>query len=302
MSSRLILSLLLFAAAALFLDSCASLSEQYGSYRAADAPLVEDFPFPGLSDSGYASVRISYRGTVYNVFAWRADTLHTELMLSRETASFRPLTRLERSVRLVESRGGEVLLAANAGMFLPDLTPAGLYIEEGVELYPMRIEADRTNFGMLPNGVFAIAESGFTIAESTSFGVQKALREYPYATQSGPLLLENGAIHPRFNRNSSNRYVRSGVGVTTAGVNPAAYYAISETPVNFYEFAAFFRDVLLCREALYLDGHISRAYIPGIGRDQAGGRFGPLLVVSDPEGGSRIDFNAKIELIFRFGS
>ncbi len=293
--------MVLAAAVMLSLDSCTTLSEQYGTYRAADAPLVEDFPFIELAEVGHAVARIRYRGTVYNVFAWRADSLQAELMLSRDPERHSPFTRLERSVRRVESRGAEVLFTANAGMYLPDLTPAGLYIEEGEELYPMKIEADRTNFGMLPNGVFAISESGFTIAESESFSEMQVTRRYPYATQSGPLLLQEGRMHPRFREGSANRYIRSGVGVTSGGVNPAAYYAISETPVNFYEFAAFFREVLLCREALYLDGHISRAYIPGLGRDQLGGRFGPLLVVADPEGGRRIDFDAKIEFVFRIG-
>ena len=282
--------------------SCATLSENHGTYRAAEAHLVEEFPFREVAKTGHASLRLRYRGTVYNVFAWRADALQTSLMLSRDSQKHRPFTRLERAVRRIESGGGAVLLAANAGMYLPDLTPAGFYVEEGEELYPVRIEADGTNFGMLPNGVFAVTESGFTVVESGKLTQAPAGGDYLYATQSGPLLLEGGRIHPRFREDSSNRYVRSGVGVTTSGINPAAYYAISETPVNFYDFASFFREVLLCREALYLDGHISRAYIPEIGRDQVGGRFGPLLLVSDPEGDRKLKIEARIELIFRIGS
>lgn len=296
-----LISLGVLLAAVLLGGSCSTLSQNYGSYRASESQVVREFPFEELHEAGWASARIRHRGTIYNVFAWRAESLRTRLMLSREEERHKPFLRLERAVGSLERRGEAVLLAANGGMFLPDYRPAGLYVEEGKRISPMRIEADRTNFGMLPNGVFAISDTGFIVAESEEFRRSYGTEDYAYATQSGPLLLEGGELHPRFRAGSDNTFIRSGVGVTGAGINPAAYYAISESPVNFYDFATLFREVLLCREALYLDGHISRAYIPGLGRDQAGGRFGPMLLVSDPDGGSRLKVEARIEFGFRLG-
>ncbi len=53
-----------------------------------------------------------------------------------------------------------------------------------------------------------------------------------WATQSGPLLVHGGDIHPDFNANSTNKKIRSGVGVTKDGL---VIFAISITPVTFYD-------------------------------------------------------------------
>jgi len=44
------------------------------------------------------------------------------------------------------------------------------------------------------------------------------------------------------------------------GVECAILFVISEQPINFSEYAAFFRDELQCQDALYLDGVVSSLY------------------------------------------
>jgi uncharacterized protein YigE (DUF2233 family) len=83
------------------------------------------------------------------------------------------------------------------------------------------------------------------------------------ATQSGPLLVRGGALHPRFNRSSENRALRSGVGVRGRTV----VLAISRDDVNLWTFAALFRDELKCPDALYLDGVISALWAADAGRE-----------------------------------
>ena len=75
-----------------------------------------------------------------------------------------------------------------------------------------------------------------------------------YATQSGPMLVIDGALHPRFLPGSDSLKVRNGVGVSADG---RVHFAISEGRVRFHDFGTLFRDVLDAPDALFLDGTIS---------------------------------------------
>lgn len=158
----------------------------------------------------------------------------------------------------------------NAGMFHPDLGPVGLYVEDGRMLARLVTAAGPGNFGMLPNGVFCILPDRFAVVESRAF----AARPLPcrHATQSGPMLVIDGALHPRFLPDARSRHIRNGVGVSADGRR--AVFAIAEAPVTFHEFARLFRDGLGLGRALYLDGAISRLHAPALGR--AGGGLRPI--------------------------
>ena len=54
---------------------------------------------------------------------------------------------------------------------------------------------------------------------------------------------------------------------------------ISEEEVTFRELALYFRDVLGCSEALYLDGSISSLFAADLGRADARAKLGPLIAV-----------------------
>ena len=66
--------------------------------------------------------------------------------------------------------------------------------------------------------------------------------ECRFATQSGPMLVIDGELHPRFLPDSTSLYVRNGVGTSADGTR--AVFAISEDYVTFHEFGSLFRDVL----------------------------------------------------------
>ncbi len=55
-------------------------------------------------------------------------------------------------------------------------------------------------------------------------------------------------------------------------------FAISDDAVSFGRFARLFRDRLGCREALYLDGKVSRLWDPVAGRRDEGAAIGPIVV------------------------
>lgn len=168
----------------------------------------------------------------------------------------------------------KLAFAMNAGMYHADRSPVGLYIEEGREQAPLVTAAGPGNFGMRPNGVFCVRPNGsFAITESRTFAeTRPACR---FATQSGPLLLIDGALHPRFLPDSASRYTRNGVGISPDGQR--ALFVISDTRVTFHDFARFFRDGLGLRDALYFDGNISRLHAPGLGRGDFGFPMGPVV-------------------------
>lgn len=170
---------------------------------------------------------------------------------------------------------GEILgFAMNAGMYHPDFTPVGLYVSDGVSQHDLVTAGGGGNFGMLPNGVFCTGGARpYQVIESRAFA--RATPECRIATQSGPMLVIDGALHPRFLVDSDSRYVRNGVGVSADG--QTAWFAISDRAVTFHEFGRLFRDGLGARDALYFDGSISRLYAPSLGRADFGRRLGPII-------------------------
>ena len=82
--------------------------------------------------------------------------------------------------------------------------------------------------------------------------------------QSGPMLLMSGLINPVFNQNSQNKYVRCGVGLfVNTKSEKFLVFAISNTPVSFYDFADFFNKKFKCNNALCLESAGSAIYFPG---------------------------------------
>ena len=170
-----------------------------------------------------------------------------------------------------------LVFAMNAGMYSPDRSPVGLYIEDYQEKRVIVTSAGPGNFGMLPNGLFCLGET-LAIYESRAFA--KAPVRCRYATQSGPMLVIDGALHPKFIDGSDSLNIRNGVGVSADGRR--AVFAISNEPVSFHRFARLFRDALGLPNALYLDGSISRLIAPELGRADIGLPMGPIIGVVAP--------------------
>lgn len=174
--------------------------------------------------------------------------------------------------------GAHLVFAMNAGMYHPDRSPVGLYIEGGEASARLVTREGPGNFGLLPNGVFCIGAEGFSILESRAY--EAAPPACRFATQSGPMLVIDGALHPRFLPDSESRHLRNGVGVSADGRE--AVFVISDAPVTFHEFARLFRDGLGIGQALYLDGSVSRLYAPELGRADWGMPMGPVVGLVAP--------------------
>jgi uncharacterized protein YigE (DUF2233 family) len=186
-----------------------------------------------------------------------------------------PYVYLSSLPRVLEGEGGRLLFAANAGMFDPALKPVGLYVEQGRELTHLNTRSAHGNFHMKPNGLFYLSADVAAVAETRQFLQQKP--RPLLATQSGPMLVINGRLHPRFNRRSTSLKARDGVGVRADG---RVLFAISEGEVSFDAFARLFRDGLNCPNALFLDGgSAATLYVPS--RNGHGNilPLGPMLAV-----------------------
>ena len=124
-------------------------------------------------------------------------------------------------------------------------------------------------------GVFCINDDGAQIYETRAYlDASPVCRD---ATQSGPMLVIDGALHPRFLPDSTSRYVRNGVGTSADG--RTAVFAISNEAVTFHQFGSLFRDYLGLPNALYFDGKVSRMYARSMGRSDFGFQLGPMVAV-----------------------
>jgi len=172
----------------------------------------------------------------------------------------------------LESKTEKLLFAMNAGMFNKDFSPQGLYIENS----KLKSSLDTTekgygNFYLQPNGVFCLrANNQPFICKTSNFQQSKNVK---YATQSGPMLVIEGKIHPKFNSGSKNVHVRNGVGVLSNG---NLLFAMSKEKINFFDFASFFKNNG-CKNALYLDGFVSRTYLPAKNWKHLDGNFAIII-------------------------
>lgn len=171
--------------------------------------------------------------------------------------------------------GKALSFGMNAGMYHDDRAPVGHYVQDGSEVMRVIPNAGPGNFGLLPNGVFCVNDDTAQVYETLDF-IDRA-PECRDATQSGPMLVIDGALHPRFLKDGTSRYIRNGVGTTADG--KTAIFAISNTVVSFHEFGSLFRDVLKTPNALYFDGKVSRLHAPALGRSDLGFRLGPIVGV-----------------------
>lgn len=196
---------------------------------------------------------VTYDGGKFQIVCAPSSLVHLHWKDS-EGERYRNFQRLHKDLM---SKGVPPFMITNAGLYERDLIPCGLHLEKGKTLSPLNLDDGNGNFYLKPNGVFFIRNGEAGITNTQNF----SLKDTPcqLAVQSGPLLLEDGKIHPKFNRESTSKLLRSGVGVSKSG---EVIFAISQGKVNFHHFARLFQH-LGCPHALFLDGTISQMHLGG---------------------------------------
>jgi uncharacterized protein YigE (DUF2233 family) len=170
-----------------------------------------------------------------------------------------------------------VAFAMNAGMYDGEGKPIGYYVENGERLQELNRNDGPGNFHMKPNGVFFGTNGKWQIRTADDFYANVADRP-AFGTQSGPMLVIDGKLHPEIAEDGNSTRVRNGVGLDRQG---RAHFVISSEPLSFGRLARYFRDELKTPNALYLDGSVSSLWDPAGGRMDQGYPLGPLVVVEE---------------------
>lgn len=200
------------------------------------------------------------------------DPAQDEIRLWHRAQDGSVLGTFDRVNEMLAVEGRALGIAMNGGMYHDDRRPVGHYVEDGVETMRLITSDGPGNFGLLPNGVFCIEGTSAQVLETKAFAIR--LPDCTHATQTGPMLVIDGALHPRFQPDSTSRFIRNGVGVRADGT---VVFAISDDPVTFHQFGRLFRDRLDTPNALYIDGNVSRLYAPALGRHDFGFPMGPIV-------------------------
>ncbi len=226
-----------------------------------------------LFSAGLFSFRVNHKSLDDRILSYTVDTKKQNLQFYWKNDNGEILGSIKNLKTYVESKNMTLNFAMNGGMYMEDLKPLGLYIQDGKKLKNINKAEGNGNFYLKPNGVFYITNDNAPYISKTSDFESNNIK---YATQSGPMLVINGQIHSSFKKGSTNINIRNGVGILPGN---KVVFAISKTEINFYDFAKYFQQ-LGCKNALYLDGFVSRMYLPEKKWIQTDGNFGVIIGVT----------------------
>ena len=216
---------------------------------------------------------VSHKEDAYTVCTFSIEVDDIRLFHSdAEGEAYLQFNTLEREL---DEQGKSLIFAMNGGMYHEDRSPVGFFRDQNGDRASVNTNDGPGNFHLKPNGVFWLTETSAGVTESQAY-LDRAL-DPDYATQSGPMLVIDGVLHPGLNPDGTSHRRRNGVGVSSDG--KTVYFAISDSAVTFHEFATLFRDTIGVPNALFLDGQISRIYAPEISRNEIGADLGPIVGV-----------------------
>lgn len=224
-----------------------------------------------LAPAASACEAITFEGSRFTACRYRRGDDRIQLFLDPAGRPLRSLAALE---TYLGPRAGQLRFAMNAGMYDREGRPIGLYVANGIQRKALNRREGAGNFHLMPNGVFSVDDAGrVAVTASEDYRPSERIR---WATQSGPMLVIEGALHPRFSADGASLHVRNGVGVSDPDTS---WFAISDEPVSFGRFARLFRDRLGCPNALFLDGSVSSLWDRPAKRMDAFPQLGPLVAV-----------------------
>ena len=261
---------LLILCCIIILSGCKSLGSWYGLIPEPQKTidLNEDFT------DGYTIERVVYNNMIYDLIVLNPKKIKLKIIKSENNKGI-SYTSLERD---------SLLFAVNGGIYQENWQPLGYLTIDGSEKHGLNRSDGYGNFYLKPNGVFFLIDQKAEIMETERFQffLESTGSTPQLAIQSGPLLVYNNQIHQAFTQSSANKYVRNAIGIIENDNSSNIVIVISNKPVNFFDFALFFKEFLKCKEALYLDGHISTMYLPDLDRYQTGQSYGTIIYSLKP--------------------
>lgn len=292
--SLLILSILFFV---IFRDAAISVVNRIGSvFQGADTtsngkPVQAGTLSTRAVEAGLLSEGVTRAGKRYYAVTVNLDD--ADLRLFYKNGGDVPFGGFDGLRKWLIDRDERLLFAMNAGIYDKAYHPLGLHVENGKLIQKLDLHSNDDgenknsgggNFYLLPNGVFLIDNGAASIVESRKLSDRNDWQTVGLATQSGPLLVYDGHIHPDFKEDSKNFNIRNGVGVINA---KTVVFIISRDPVSLYDFAATFKEDFHCDNALYLDGFISGFYLPELDQSAANpAPFAGILAVTSKSAGN----------------
>ena len=243
-----------------------------------DGSQVEEAPAPTPTPS-VPAVPSACRQVVFETIPLThciADPAQHRIAMANAATDRQPFGSLAAFAASVDA--ATIAFAMNGGMYGDDLKAIGYHVENGERLKELNRAEGEGNFFMKPNGVFFGSGAKWQVLGSNTFF--NTVKDRPaFGTQSGPLLLVEGKLHPQIQDDGPSKAVRNGVGVDASG---KAHFVISDAPVSFGQLARYFRDEVKVASALHLDGQVSSLWDPATGRMDKG-RVGPIIVVTRRE-------------------
>lgn len=208
------------------------------------------------------------------IISYVVDTKSQDIDFYWKDDSSKIIRSIQNLKTYVERKDLNLMFAMNGGMFDSNYAPVGLFIQQFETLKGLDSSSNTGNFYMKPNGIFYITSNNMAVVCKTENFTDNG--QIKYATQSGPMLVIDGEIHPQFKDGSTNLQIRNGVGILP---DNNVVFVISTAKVNFYDFASYFKS-LGCRNALYLDGFVSRMYLPEKHLNPMDGDFGVIIGIT----------------------
>lgn len=208
---------------------------------------------------GQKSSKVNFNGSNYYSYKIKVDAQESKRFIILD-ATKKPIKHNDFVTNLNSEDSTRNVMLSTASVVDGNGFPLGYYAHDGQKLLGVNNRNGNGNFYLKPNGAFLILDNDVVVCESSNISKYHNVR---YGIQSGPMLVHFGVINSNFGKNSTNKQIRSAVGmyINSKG-NKFIVFAISETPVSFYEFSEFFINKFKCTEVLAIESVRSVLKIP----------------------------------------
>lgn len=236
-----------------------------------------------FSSHVHSAETLEHEGARYHLFRVKPAEWH-RLQLAWQGEDGKPLMDFNGLAAHLQRQHKRLLFGTNAGIYARGPVPCGLTMAQGQVLVPLNLQPGEGNFYLKPNGVFFLDDvKGPGVMEASEYA-RSGLRPR-LATQSGPLLLRHGHMHPAFRPASPNKRLRNAVGVRQK--DREIIFVMSDRDdsvkgrVTFHQLSTFFLH-LGCQDALYLDGDISTLIVePALNTRFVSNTFAAMFYIAE---------------------